>query len=297
MIVLVKGGPALARYNSLCFFVSDRHGRRDRYEALFEAISDEEPGAVFLGGDLLPPMGGIDGSEAFVEDFLRARFLDLWQEIKGRGGARPQCMLILGNDDPRSSEAAFMAGEEAGAWLYLHKKIGRVGDHPVHGYPFVPPTPFGLKDWERYDVSRFVDPGCVSPEEGYRSVATDVESMRYRTILRDLNAIEGDLHSAIMLFHSPPYKSLLDRAGLDGVMVEHVPVDVHVGSIAIQRFIEERQPLLTLHGHIHESARLKGAWRDKIGETHCFSAAHDGPELALVRFDPDDLDSATRKLI
>jgi hypothetical protein len=29
----------------------------------------------------------------------------------------------------------------------------------------------------------------------------------------------------------------------------------------------------------------------------CLSAAHDGPELALVRFDPADPASATRELI
>jgi Icc-related predicted phosphoesterase len=69
-----------------------------------------------------------------------------------------------------------------------------------------------------------------------------------------------------------------------------------VGSIAVKRFIEARQPLLTLHGHVHESARLTGSWRDRIGRTHMFSAAHDGPELALVRFDLDDLDSAERQL-
>jgi Icc-related predicted phosphoesterase len=79
--------------------------------------------------------------------------------------------------------------------------------------------------------------------------------------------------------------------------VDHAPLDVHVGSIAIQRFIEDRQPLLTLHGHIHESPRLTGNWRQKIGRTHAFTAAHDGPELALVRFDLDDLDSATREFL
>ena len=66
---------------------------------------------------------------------------------------------------------------------------------------------------------------------------------------------------------------------------------------AVQRFIEARQPLLTLHGHVHESARLTGTWRDRIGATHMFSGAHDGPELALVRFDLEDLGSATRELI
>jgi Icc-related predicted phosphoesterase len=98
------------------------------------------------------------------------------------------------------------------------------------------------------------------------------------------------------LFHSPPYQTKLDRAALDGKMVDHVPVDVHVGSIAIRRLIEARQPLVTLHGHIHESAELTGSWKDRIGRTHIFSAAHAGPELALVRFDTDDLEQATREL-
>jgi Icc-related predicted phosphoesterase len=101
----------------------------------------------------------------------------------------------------------------------------------------------------------------------------------------------------VCLFHAPPYDTGLDRAALDGRMVDHAPLDVHVGSVAIRRLIEERQPLVTLHGHIHESARLTGTWREQIGRTHCFSAAHDGPELALVRFDPADPAQATRTLI
>jgi Icc-related predicted phosphoesterase len=67
--------------------------------------------------------------------------------------------------------------------------------------------------------------------------------------------------------------------------------------MAIKRFIEDRQPLLTLHGHIHESAGLTGSWRQGIGRTHAFTAAHDGPELALVRFDLENLESASRELI
>ena len=122
--------------------------------------------------------------------------------------------------------------------------------------------------------------------------------IRHATIQDDLERLVGedDLERAMLLFHSPPYQTNLDRAALDGKKVDHVPLDVHVGSIAIQRFISDRQPLVTLHGHVHESTRLTGSWRDRIGRTHLFSAAHDGPELALVRFDPDDLENATRDL-
>ena len=80
-------------------------------------------------------------------------------------------------------------------------------------------------------------------------------------------------------------------------MVDHVPLDVHVGSIAVRRFIEAKQPLLTLHGHVHESTRLTGEWMTQIGRTTCINGAHDGPELALVRFDPAAPAAATRELL
>jgi Icc-related predicted phosphoesterase len=173
------------------------------------------------------------------------------------------------------------------------------GDYHVLGYSFVPPSPFPLKDWERYDVSRYVDPGCVSPEEGRRTVSVEARETRYATIERDLDRLAGGLDMArtIVLFHTPPYETNLDRAPLDGKHIDHVPLDVHVGSIAVRRFIESRRPLVTLHGHVHESAHLTGTWRDRIGPTHLFSAAHDGAELALVRFDLENLEGARRELL
>jgi len=156
-----------------------------------------------------------------------------------------------------------------------------------------------LKDWERYDVSRYVDPGCISPEEGWRSVPVSEYEMRYRTIQKDLAELAGEdkLDKSIFLFHAPPYKTALDRAALDNVKVDGVPVDVHTGSIAIKNFIEDRQPLITLHGHIHESAKMTGKWSERRGRTFSFSAAHDGPELSLVNFNPEEPEKAGRRLI
>lgn len=37
--------------------------------------------------------------------------------------------------------------------------------------------------------------------------------------------------------------------------------------------------------------------RVQLGRTWCFGGAHDGPELALVRFDPDAPEAATRELL
>lgn len=284
-----------------CFFASDLHGRIDRYRKLFDQIRTERPAALLLGGDLLPsgltPAHASDSSHPdFVGDFLARELEALRSDL---GGHYPRVFVILGNDDARIEEEAVLEVERRALWEYAHNRRIEWGGFVVYGYAIVPPTPFLLKDWERYDVSRFVDPGCVSPEEGWKTVPVPAPEVQYATMSADLAALakDDDLAWAIFLFHAPPYQSLLDRAALDGGMVDHVPLDVHVGSIAVRRFLEARQPLVSLHGHVHESPRLTGSWRDRIGRTHAFSAAHDGPELALVRFDPDDPASATRQLL
>lgn len=270
-----------------CFFASDLHGKAERYDKLAKAVSAERPHAVFLGGDLLPH--ALAGGS--VRDSLAPRFAALKRRM---GRTYPRVFLILGNDDPRCEEPSARAGECKGLWLYMHARKTLWRGFPVYGYSCIPPTPFLLKDWERYDVSRFVDPGCVPPEEGRRTVEAPSG-----TIQEELSQLTNgaDLGRSIFLFHAPPYGTALDRAALDGKSVDHAPLDVHVGSIAIRRFIEARRPWLTLHGHVHESARLTGSWRERLGGTVALSAAHDGPELALVRFDPADPSSATRELI
>lgn len=273
-----------------CLFASDLHGRTDRWAKLARAVEADPPDGLFLGGDLLPFHGAEEAAGLLANAFdgLRATL----------GERYPRVFLILGNDDRRSLEPSFVEAADRGLWTYAHQRWAELGPCRVWGYSYVPPTPFALKDWERYDVSRFVDPGCISPEEGFRTVEVPESETRHATIARDLEALAAsDLERAILLVHTPPYRTNLDRAGLDGRVIDHVPLDVHVGSIALRRFIETHEPRVTLHGHIHESARLTGEWRDRIGRTHLFGAAHDGPELALVRFDADDPAGAVRELI
>lgn len=284
-----------------CCFVSDLHGNLDRYRKLITCLEHRRPEALFIGGDLLPPFhGGFHPAASAAGDFIHEVMLPMFAGARQRMGRRyPPVYLIPGNDDPRSNEPSLMAGEESGLWHYMHMKQARLDEFKVFGYAYVPPTPFLLKDWERYDVSRYVDPGCVSPEEGLRSVPQPEAETRYSTIQDDLQRLtaEEGLGNAIFLFHAPPYQTLLDRADLDGKKVEHVPLDLHVGSIAIRRFIEERRPLITLHGHVHESSRLTGAWMDHVARTTCYSGAWDGPQLAVVRFDTDAPDEADRLLL
>lgn len=285
----------------LCFFVTDIHGKIDRYQKLFKKIEVEKPIAVFIGGDLLPSglqslASDDDLSGDFIEDVLKKGFSDLKLKLKEK---YPRVFLILGNDDGKADEQEFIEIAEAGLWEYIHNKKVVFEDFYVYGYSYVPPTPFLLKDWERYDVSRYVDPGCVPPTEGYHTTDENKDIWEYSTIKEDLENLtkNDDLSKAIFLFHSPPYKTNLDRAALDGQMINYVPIDVHVGSIAIERFIKSRKPMLTLHGHVHESASITGCWKENIGQTLSINAAHNGKELSIVKFDLKDLKNTSRELI
>lgn len=280
-----------------CLFVSDLHGKRDRYRKLFTVIRDRVPECVFIGGDILPgALIKADSLSEFLSGYLANELRRLKTELNEK---YPRIFVMLGNDDGAPAEPEMLAIDREGLWEYTHNRRLEIGDYFVYGYSFVPPSPFLLKDWERYDISRYVDPGCISPEEGLHSNPTTENEIRWSTIKGDLETLTGsdDLSSSIFLFHSPPYKTKLDRAALDGKCFENVALDPHVGSIAIQRFIESRQPLLTLHGHIHESTRLTGSWLDRIGNTFCMNASHDGSELALISFELKHLDNARRELI
>lgn len=282
------------------FFVSDLHGQFSRYEKLFDLILQQPPDLVLLGGDLLPhglarQSPDDPGSHRFIDHFLAPRLEDVILKL---GSKAPRLLAILGNDDPARDADSLKLLEEQGLLEYIHMKTVAAGDFTITGYSFIPPSPFLLKDWEKYDVSRFVDPGCVPPTEGYRTIppAYDTE---FDTIMADLNAMKQDidLQQAVFLFHAPPYQTKLDRAGLDGMTFDHVPLDVHVGSIAIQRFIHDHQPYLTLHGHIHESSSLTGAWADRMGNTWMFNAAWEKKDLSVVQFDLEDLKNAVRILL
>ena len=195
-----------------CLFATDLHGRPNRYEKLFQAIEEEGPYAVFLGGDLLPHYAGHSGGP---DDFLGEFVAPGLESLKTSMGERyPSVYTILGNDDLRVDEETALEIAQRGLWNYAHERRFELDRHTVYGYACVPPTPFLLKDWEKYDVSRYTPPGSVSPEEGRRSVPVERREIRHATISQDLQALVGedDLTGAVFLFHSPPHETDLDRA-------------------------------------------------------------------------------------
>jgi len=73
-------------------------------------------------------------------------------------------------------------------------------------------------------------------------------------------------------FHAPPYGTRIDAAPkLDDKQTVKVrygtPDMVHVGSKSVRTMFEKYQPLLGLHGHIHESPGI-----ERIGRTACVNS-------------------------
>ena len=154
-------------------------------------IRAEKPAAVFFGGDLLPH-GAVnlinEGHliQDFIQDFLVVEFSRLKEAL---GEAYPRIFIILGNDDGRSSEVEISKVKLRVSGNMPITRKSSLGNSVYYGYAYVPPTPFLLKDWERYDVSRYVDPGCISPEEGWRTTKIDESEVRYATIQGDLEKL------------------------------------------------------------------------------------------------------------
>src|SRR3989304_9936788 len=102
---------------SQCLFVSDLHGRMDRYEKLFRVIAVEQPRAVFVGGDLLPPWGGAFATDAYSQDFLERYLVPRLLELRGTmNAAYPRVFIIMGNDDGRWAEPSVLETEASGVW-------------------------------------------------------------------------------------------------------------------------------------------------------------------------------------
>lgn len=82
-------------------------------------------------------------------------------------------------------------------------------------------------------------------------------------MLEELISGVADKSNAIFNFHVPPHGYALDLAPeLTADLVQAADRKVHVGSRAVARMIEKYQPLLGLHGHIHESRGVQ-----RIGRT------------------------------
>jgi len=110
----------------------------------------------------------------------------------------------------------------------------------------------------------------------------DLPEEELQTKLETLAHQTQDVENSIFNILVPPYNTLLDLApkldeNLTPVLTTAFHCDTsgrepemaHVGSTAVRDAVEKYQPLLSVHGHVHESKGTAGYV--KIGRTHCFT--------------------------
>lgn len=248
-------------------YTSDLHGEIYLYQELLSLAVSSSSEAMAIGGDLLPSFPAtrryedmIPNQKTFVDQFLSGFFNRVLETSAIR-----QIFLIAGNWDLGYS---YLFREPAERIVDLNRRSYRLENgYELLGYPFVPPTPFRPKDFEKMDDREAPWPPQKNPSYIRSSDQTDeLRPIDPYLYLRERETIEEDLdrlpkplrqERTIYIMHSPPFGTRLDL----------IQGGKSAGSRSIKTFIQKNQPLLTLHGHIHESPELSGTYVDRIGET------------------------------
>lgn len=181
-------------------------------------------------------------SELFMHLMLKTmeQWVNLLEQKLMDSGIK--CFILPGNDDAPEIDEPIQASE------YIINPEGKVvnldGKHEMISSGYSNPTP--------WDTPR---------EESEEDLRKRIEAMTSQV---------ENLQNCIFNLHAPPFDSGLDEAPqLDKQLKQVSSVGIvmsSVGSTAVRESIEAHQPLLGLHGHIHES---KGA--RKIGRTLCLN--------------------------
>ena len=259
-------------------YVTDLHGDAGKYRLILEAAHTNGAAAVINGGDMLPLDGDLHGSQReFIEGFLSGHLSDC-------AAAGIAWLGLPGNDDLKIHDAVF------DKFCRKHKNILNLAQRRVifGGFEFigmnwVTDYPFRLKDRCRRDGPGYIfqaqfGTGLLSTPEGFRELPDwPAYAEGLPDMVEELAALPKPANPAktVYVIHMPPAGFGLDviRSG------------EKVGSAAVSRFIIENAPLLTLHGHIHESPEISGVWKGRIANTVCVQPGQAKTVLTYVSID------------
>jgi len=296
---------------------SDLHGNESQYPKLEAHLQENPPDSLLLGGDLAPKTGC-----SSIEDFIlmqRKFFLERFpQFLRNAKEANPDMNIfaIMGNDDVGVNLDVLQKVDPELAQI-IHMTRAQLSDgYEIVGYPYVPPAHVSLADWFKWEM-----PEDEIPERFAKAQQNKVREQPFgniRTTMRkrfarkpvfgrerffldprpdDQPFLRDDFRQAVFtrdpgktvyLMHAPPYRTHLDHAGPG-----------HRGSFAMRMFIEEHQPHVTLHGHLHGTVKRSGQFMDKIGDTVCIATGNTNKTdtIAIVEFDLEDPESAERIIL
>jgi len=280
------------------FFVSDLHGSDKCFRKFINAAKFYKADTLILGGDitgkvLVPIVQKNDGTftvsvfgkettvrRASLEDYQKMlrdagqycfvttedqmtelsadkkrvekifsecmlSVLNSWVSLAGERlrGTEVKCYISPGNDDRFEIDSVL---KDSGPVINPENRVVKIGDHEMITLGFANPTP-----WK-------------SPRE----VPEDELGQMIESLAGQLE----DPARSIFNLHVPPNGTEIDKAPAVDEEFRYVKQGVgaikmiSAGSTAVRSSIEKHQPLVGLHGHIHESKGFV-----KIGRTLCLN--------------------------
>lgn len=202
--------------------------------------------------------------ESYREDLferLEQEIIRIWLSlIKDRVPSKCKIILSPGNDDKLSIDDVIREESKNIPNLFFGEEevISLDEEHEVLCFGWSNPTPFD-------------SPRECSEEELEERLEKVVAQVRR-------------ISTAVFCIHVPPYDTVIDHAPRITKDLKYVVTGGHyemipVGSTAVRKIIEKYQPLLGLHGHIHESAGFV-----RIGRTQCLNPGSEYAEGILRGF-------------
>ncbi|GAC1481126.1 MAG: metallophosphoesterase [Ktedonobacteraceae bacterium] len=195
-------------------------------------------------------------SELFRKQMIQRvkEWVELAEERIGKSGV--QFYMMPGNDDDMGVDEMIAQSS------YVVNPVGKVFHldeyHEMISFDYANPTPWHTpREW--------------SEEEYYERIKTSAIQLR-------------QVNRAVFMIHVPPYDSGLDSAPeLDKDLRPRVTMGdvlrIPVGSTGVRRALQELQPLVSIHGHVHEAPG-----QGKIGRTTCFNAGSEANQGILRGF-------------
>ena len=289
-------------------FVTDLHGSSKCFRKFINAAPIYRADVLVLGGDLagkaiqtiVREPGGrwrcrFIGADYRVEEGPDLDALERLIEDHGYYPYRAEPGEVEALETNGGFEALFagLMEQRLAAWLALaDERLRPTGvplffmlgnDDPVSLRSLLDAAPWGTHAEGRVVM---LDERHEMMSWGYSNI-TPWHSHREQTeeqlaaALRDMAGNLVDPDRAIVNVHVPPFGTQLDDAPLLDPELRVVQVMGQVkigpvGSTAVRDFLLERQPLLGLHGHIHESAGIR-----RLGRTIAINPGSDYATGAL----------------
>jgi len=195
-------------------------------------------------------------SELFRQKMIErvGEWVAMAEERIGKSGI--QFYMMPGNDDDRGVDEMIVRSSyvvnPVGNTIHLNEY------HEMISFDYANPTPWHTpREW--------------SEEEYYERVKASASTLK-------------NVQNALFMIHVPPFDTGIDTAPeLDKTMRPKVTMGdvlrVPVGSTGVRKAIQELQPLVTVHGHVHEAGG-----QSKLGRTTCFNAGSEANQGILRGF-------------